>query len=158
MGKIYQVGKATVEVIEKGTITRFPDGNEVVAWTETGEKYDEQVANAQALGYGDDVDAMNRDHDLCHNLLAQALGDDFCPVLYGVATHNYVSKELYREREAIVFLMQKLMRAGLEETADYVDKHSRTMLGYDHEESATQQADVSTVRWEDDGGVPPRSV
>lgn len=121
----YRIGQAEVEVIEKGTITRFPDGNEVVAWTETGEKYEEQLANARALGYGDDVDAMNRDHDLCHNLLAQALGDDYCPVLYGVATQNYVGKELYKERESIVFLMQKLMRAGIEETARYVDEYSR---------------------------------
>lgn len=123
--KTYRVGKAEVDVFEKGTRTRFPDGQEVMAWTETGEKFDEQLANARALGYGDDVDAMNRDHDLCHNLLAQALGDDYCPVLYGVATKKYVDAPLYKQRESIVFLMQKLMRAGIEETARYVDEVSR---------------------------------
>jgi hypothetical protein len=120
----YQINKASVEVIDKGTVTRFPDGNEVIAWTETGSKFEEQLANARALGYGEDVDEMNRDHDLCHNLLAQALGDEYCPVLYGVATGNYVDKKLYREREAIVFLMQKLMKAGIHETARYVDENT----------------------------------
>lgn len=125
----YRIGQAEVEILPNGVHTSFPDGEEVYAYTETGDKWAEQLGYARALGYeGTDeeaVDQMNREHDLCHSLLAHALGDEYCPVLYGVAVRNYVPKALSDERERIVFLMQKLLHAGLEETARYVDEVSR---------------------------------
>lgn len=115
----YNISGTSVEVIKGGTITTFEDGSELVATT-SPEKYDEQIHFARSLGYEDDVERMNEDHDLCHTLLAQALGETQCPVIHGVAAGDYVDPVTVQQREAIVFLMQKLSNVGVQKTAEGV--------------------------------------
>lgn len=72
---------------------------------------DESVARAQALGYesfgdGENVDAMNRDHDTIHQALARLLGYEDSPTLRKVADGTPQNKEQADYEERVVFLFQ----------------------------------------------------
>ena len=58
-----------VDYLSGWSQTVFPDGLVVTATREDGQR-----DFAASLGYGSDVDAMNREHDFCHTLLMQYLG------------------------------------------------------------------------------------
>ncbi len=64
------------------TTTIFPDGTEVPA-TPTGEAV--QQATAYRLGYGADVAAMCREHELLHTWLAERFDLPHSPTLWAVA-------------------------------------------------------------------------
>lgn len=63
----------TILISDARVVTVLPDGRRVHA---VPERNAEQAETANRLGYGDDVDAMTRDHDPLHSLLANWLGLD----------------------------------------------------------------------------------
>lgn len=64
------------------TQTFFHDGTHVVAAPEENEEYRGKAAR---FGYGDDVAAMSREHEVLHTFLAEALGYGSSPTLWAVA-------------------------------------------------------------------------
>jgi hypothetical protein len=73
----------------------------------------EQAAMARRLGYGEDVDAMTRDHDLLHALLADMLGLP-CSLSLKLAAGlaNADDRQLADIEEAAVLAVQEFVRAA----------------------------------------------
>jgi len=81
-----RIGRAILELHESGlTVTRIGDLS-VDAYPHDTDEY---LTRARALGYGDDVFAMSRDHEIAHALLALWLGLDVSPTMKGVASGDY---------------------------------------------------------------------
>lgn len=68
-----------------------------------------QIDTARDLGYGEDVDAMNRDHDPLHVALCGWLGVP-CVALPG-GSAAAVGSDVAMIEETAVMAVQKLMRA-----------------------------------------------
>ena len=64
------------------TETVFHDGTRVVAMPEASPAYG---ANAAKLGYGEDIAALSREHEILHTFLAEKLRDGASPTLWAVA-------------------------------------------------------------------------
>jgi hypothetical protein len=83
-----RVDKTTIELRHGGQIdihetwsrVTLPDGSQVHAVPRS-----DQVEIARDLGYGDDVNALTRDHDPLHALLADLLGLNASRSLQGAA-------------------------------------------------------------------------
>jgi hypothetical protein len=72
----------------------------------------EQSATAEELGYGSDLAAMVREHEVLHTLFALAQGHPFSAVLWDVANRVEMDQaryNLHHEEEANVLALQKLM-------------------------------------------------
>lgn len=74
----FRYGRTLVEVFDGFVRTTLPDGSAVHAVP--GET-EEDVARANALGYGGDCWLMTRDHDRFHAMLAYGLGLTESPAL-----------------------------------------------------------------------------
>ncbi len=92
------------------TETVFEDGTRCPALPH-GSEY--QARTARELGYGDDVDAMCREHEIMHTLLAVARGRPYSPVLWDVA-HGPPdpAPAWHYEEEADVLALQRLLNGG----------------------------------------------
>lgn len=111
MARWHRIGECDVKVDTNCVITKFSDGAVLHAHPNYG---DEDIARARALGYiGTDqeaVDAMTRDHDMIHSLVAEARGFIWSEALHGAATgRGYAGGE---DEERIVFLIQRLLNEG----------------------------------------------
>jgi hypothetical protein len=106
----WRIGDATVTIGESYVVTRYDDGTEVHAHPDGT---DEQTHIARALGYGDDVAAMNRHHDLLHTLIAHARGWPVSKTLHGVAHGSYAPREISDDEERIVMLVARLLNVGI---------------------------------------------
>jgi hypothetical protein len=62
--------------------TVFPDGTRVPAAPQDTDQY---RATAAALGYGDDIWRLCREHEIAHTTLMQSLGLRYSPTLWAVA-------------------------------------------------------------------------
>lgn len=72
----------TVEIHEGLTVTRFADGLSIDGAPDGSA---EQLRTCRELGYGDDVERMNRHHDIAHSLIAAWLGLPHSPTLRAAA-------------------------------------------------------------------------
>lgn len=75
----------------------------------------DDVAKAEQLGYPSThqgVRTMHLEHELSHTVLAEALGEPYCPVLRSVAVKGPC--EGAWEREALVLAFQKSLNGPLE--------------------------------------------
>lgn len=81
----------------------LPDGKKVTAVAHTGP---EDVARAHALGYGGDLWAMTREHDLLHAKLAAMLGLPESPVLRSAVSDAW-DGELIGAEECAVLAIQR---------------------------------------------------
>ena len=77
--------------------TVFPDGTRVPAIPQDTDEY---RATAQRLGYGTDIWALCREHEIAHTLVARALGLEYSPTLWAVAHGRTVRTELPGEMAA----------------------------------------------------------
>lgn len=102
----HRIGRVCVEVGERYTVTTFPDGRQLVA---DHAEQPGQAATAARLGYPS-AEAMNRDHDLAHSLLAHWLGLECSPTLHAVASGNRYP--LSALEEDAVFAIQRFARAA----------------------------------------------
>lgn len=74
----FRYGRTLVEIFDGWVRTTLPDGSPVHAVP--GESA-EDIARAEALGYGGDCWLMTRDHDRFHAMLADGLGLPESPAL-----------------------------------------------------------------------------
>lgn len=110
--RTYRIGGCEVVRGPSWVVTRFPDGTEVHAHPDTADP--SQPPRATSLGYPD-VEAMTRDHDALHTLVAvAALGLDRSPVLYGVATGDYAARHQVELEERLVLLLQRVAQVGID--------------------------------------------
>lgn len=98
---------ATVEIWPDCVRTTLPGSGQVMAAPEATEEY---RARARALGYGDDIMAMCREHEILHSLLACWLGLPESPVLARLAAGNPMDREEMEPEEAAVLALQRLCR------------------------------------------------
>lgn len=100
-------GECWVTIGPNWVVTGFPDGTEVHAHPIYD---DEQRARARSLGYvgldHEAVDAMTRDHDYYHTIVARELGYEYSPTLWAVA-HGESIGALGDYEERVVFERQK---------------------------------------------------
>ena len=107
--KLLRLRDATIELHESGlTITRFPEHflKPVHAIPHDTDSYRKR---AWDLGYGDDVQALSRDHEIAHSLLACWLGLDRSPVQQGLALGQ--PSPLWRWEEGAVLGLQGFARS-----------------------------------------------
>lgn len=79
---LYLIGQTAVAVMPGHVTTMLHDGALVHAVPHDTDDYG---ATAKRLGYGEDRDRMNRDHELLHSLIAAMLGQPESPVMRAVA-------------------------------------------------------------------------
>lgn len=105
---ILRIAGASVELHPNGmTVTTYQTGERVPAVPQHDETY---RARAVSLGYGDDVAAMSRDHEIGHHLLAHWLGLLHSPTLRGVSLRDHWVH--WQAEEAAVLAVQS-MRGSL---------------------------------------------
>lgn len=76
-------------------------------------QYDDgSKALAAQLGYGDNVRAMHRHHDLAHTFLAEAQGHPYSHVLRRVANGPDVPPEERAAEEGLVLAFQRYLNTG----------------------------------------------
>ena len=90
-------------------VTRFADGTECAG---TPHETPDYLARAMRLGYGNDIMAYLRDHELAHNLIAQELWDKPSPVLHAVAKGQPLSFAEADPEERLVINFQGFLRQG----------------------------------------------
>ncbi len=74
---------------------------------------EETKATAQQLGYGNNVRAMHRHHDLAHTYVAEALGYPYSLCLHRVATGQAWTHDDERDREErMVLAFQRYCTTG----------------------------------------------
>lgn len=88
------------------TVTRFADGSMAHA---NHEAQPGQTERAAELDYPS-AEAMNREHDLAHSLLAHWLGLDYSPTLHAVA--NGQRSAIWEAEESAVLALQRFARAA----------------------------------------------
>lgn len=103
-----RIGNCIVEVGGNFVATDFADGKQLVA---TVNYTEEDKARAKALGY-DSVEEMTLEHDLTHNIVANALGFSESPTLRGVVEGQ--SSVLADLEERIVMLVQRVSNVRIE--------------------------------------------
>lgn len=102
------LGDSVVTIGQRFVVTRFEDGTEIHAWS----VYDEtSMKTARDLGYqGTDeevIDAMTREHDLTHTVLAVARGLRYSPTLWRVAHGLELDEDDVRHEEQMVLDAQR---------------------------------------------------
>ena len=104
MPDLITIGSTVVEIHTDGlTLTRLPGGGEVHARAHRTSEY---LARAGSLGYGIDVDALSRDHEITHSLLATWLGLQESPTFRGVADGRHWQH--WQAEESAVLGIQRL--------------------------------------------------
>lgn len=106
----FSLGDAAICVQDGSTCTTFADGSFVDACHDDIAGLG-QDATARALGYPTVVQ-MNRDHDVCHSVLAALLGLPWSPVLHALA-HGTVSSKTDVEEEAVLAFQRFAVAYGV---------------------------------------------
>jgi hypothetical protein len=114
MTRSYTFKHCWVNVSEDGfTETVFHDGTRVTAMPETGAEY---VAKAAQYGYGSDLAALSREHEILHTFLAEARGYGSSPTLWAVAHQQQegVCAQIWEqeEEETVVLAFQVYLNGG----------------------------------------------
>ena len=94
------------------TETGYHDGTRVSATAEDGPEYS---AKAAQFGYGDDLAALSREHEILHTFLAEKFGYGASPTLWAVAhgqTGNVAPIWEQEEEEAWVLAFQTYLHGG----------------------------------------------
>lgn len=101
-----RLGQNAVLIGLESTATHFADGSVTEAdhAAQPG-----QAKTAASIGYSS-AEAMNREHDLAHSLLAHWLGLDYSPTLHAVA--NGQRSAIWEAEESAVLALQRFARAA----------------------------------------------
>jgi hypothetical protein len=94
------------------TETIFPDGSRVPAYPNGSP---EQRETARRAGYGDDVAAMCREHEILHTWLAEKFNFPHSPTLWAVAhaqAEGCAAVWAQYEEEALVMAFQEYLNGG----------------------------------------------
>ena len=95
--------------IEGGATTRFPDGTHWEAYPHATPHYH---VIAHRLGYGDDLLAYCREHEVMHALCAEVLLDAPSTVLWKLAHGETIEPAAAVIEEALVMTAQRHLRAN----------------------------------------------
>lgn len=98
---LHLIGQTVIAVRPGAVTTMMHDGALIHAEPHDTDEY---AAKAETMGYGNDVERMNREHDLAHALLAHWLGLRESPVLRAVANdawHDDADGRLALEEAAV---------------------------------------------------------
>lgn len=108
--KRIRIGTVTVEIDKAHVVSTLADGARVEAEPHDTAEY---AATAEATGYGKDVAGLNRDHELTHHVLANALGLAESPVMRAVANGTWQDDPhgLLKLEEDAAMAVQRLARA-----------------------------------------------
>lgn len=108
--KRIRIGTVTVEIEADRVVSTLMDGKRVEAEPHDTPDY---AATAERLGYGADIAGLNRDHELVHHVLADALGLAESPVMRAVANGTWQSDPhgLLRMEEDAAMAVQRLAKA-----------------------------------------------
>jgi len=106
VNEVRRFGATTCTIGPSWVVTELPSGAKIHAHPRG-----DQGETARALGYGDDVSAMTRDHDPLHAALAHWLGLPASAALRE-AGGEPVEPELAALEEAAVIAVQKFCRAA----------------------------------------------
>ncbi len=108
--KRVRIGCTSIEIGHDYVTSTLMDGKVVEAMPHDTAEY---AATAARVGYGGDLAAMNRDHELTHHLLADALGLVESPVMRAVAfgTWQHDPCGLLQLEEEAVLAVQRYARA-----------------------------------------------
>jgi len=98
-----------VEYTDFGCVTRFPDGAEVSAWPHDMPHYH---VIAHRTGYGDDLLAYCREHEVAHAFVAQFLRNDCSYVLLALAHGQKVNLGAALYEECMAQTFQRWVRAN----------------------------------------------
>ena len=101
-----------VRIFETWAETVLPGGQVVYA---TPQHTPEQAETARDLGYGDDVDAMTRDHDALHSALCDWLGlpASFSMMDAAGLLHEADRPKAWAEESAVLALQKLMVMAGV---------------------------------------------
>jgi hypothetical protein len=98
--------KTQIRIGDSWVVTRLPNGREVHAHPDG-----ESLRMAKELGYGEDVAALTRDHDLLHSIICDTLGLPYSPALMKQAGEKGIDPLLVGLEEAAILAVQKFKRA-----------------------------------------------
>jgi hypothetical protein len=104
-------GDVSVEIHNGYTVTRFPNGKELHA---AHAPQPGQEKTALELGYGDDIEAMNRDHDMLHSMLCYMLGLKCSVTLRNVAMKLPTEDVQFHEEEAVLAVQRFAKLMGID--------------------------------------------
>ena len=111
--RTHQFGSVTVEAYyppaPSRVVTTFADGSVLEAVPHDTADYSDRAAS---LGY-DSADDMNREHDVLHSYLADALGWPCSPTLYAAAHNEEIPREQADREEACVLAFARYMNTGV---------------------------------------------
>jgi hypothetical protein len=99
---------ASLEYTREGAITRFPDGSSYGALPHDKPHYH---SVAHRLGYGGDILAYCREHELAHHLIAEEFGS-YSPVLWALAHGEQPPRMIAAAEEALAMTLQRYARAN----------------------------------------------
>ena len=93
------------------TDTIYPDGTHVPASPEDSAYYRDM---AQRLGYGADVAACCREHEILHTFLAEAQGLPYSPLLWAIAHQQEEDIPLWQREseEAVIIEFQRYLNGA----------------------------------------------
>lgn len=100
---------STVEITDWGAVTHFHDGSSYGAHPHDTHHY--HVA-AHRAGYGDDIMAYCREHEVCHLLIEEWLHDRPSRVIWGLAHNKPLSAHEAAYEELGAQTLQKWLRAN----------------------------------------------
>ena len=104
MKNTFRLGDCITVVDEFIVNTYLPNGIVIGIACDT----EDYRATAKRLGYGDDIDRLNRDHELAHTLCAQFLGLPACPVFVRLADNVDVATEMTGAMEDFILAFQRV--------------------------------------------------
>jgi hypothetical protein len=112
MTKTYTFKHCWVHASHGYTETVFHDGRSVTAAPEDSDEY---RAKAARYGYGDDIHAMSREHEILHTFLAEKLALGSSPTLWALAhpDHDGIAPEWAQMgEESYVLAFQSYVNGG----------------------------------------------
>jgi hypothetical protein len=98
-----------IEWTDFGCATRFADGSEIGAHPHATPHYH---VIAHRTGYGDDLMAYCREHELAHAFTQEALHDRPSPILWALAHGDMPSGRAAAEEEVFAQTFQRWVRAA----------------------------------------------
>lgn len=104
-------GDVHVRLYKGATVTIFPDGKVLMGFHREGLG---QAETAQRLGYGSDVEGMNRDHDIAHCIFAYQMGLPYSGSLYSAARYVKPTSENFLEESAVLAMQAFAKSQGVD--------------------------------------------
>jgi hypothetical protein len=100
---------ATVTYTPEGCYSTFTDGSSYGALPHDSHHYH---VIAHRCGYGDDILAYAREHEVFHHIVGEHFYGGVSPVLWALAHGREISAEEAALEEAMVMTLQRWVRAG----------------------------------------------